>query len=95
MIDDLRVTNRSRHTIKAYVACIANFARHFGRSPELLGPEEIRQYQAYLVNERRVSLSYLIQIVCALRFLYCVTLDVRVGLMGRGGYASCVYFDIE
>jgi integrase/recombinase XerD len=74
MIDDLRVRNRSVHTIKAYVACIANFARHFGKSPELLGPEEIRQYQVYLVNERRVSWSYLIQTVCALRFLYCVTL---------------------
>ena len=70
MIDDLRVRNRSAHTIKAYVACIANFARHFGKSPELLGPEEIRQYQVYLVNERHVSWSYFIQTVCALRFLY-------------------------
>jgi site-specific recombinase XerD len=75
MIDDLRVRNRSVHTIKAYVACIANFARHFGKSPELLGPEEIRQYQVYLVNERRVSWSYFIQTVCALRFLYGVTLE--------------------
>jgi len=49
--------------------------RHFGKSPELLGPEEIRQYQVYLVNERHVSSSYLTQTVCALRFLYCVTLQ--------------------
>jgi integrase/recombinase XerD len=75
MIDDLRVRNRSAHTIKAYIACVAHFAGHFGKSPELLGPEEIRQYQVYLVNERRVSFSYLIQIVSALRFLYCVTLQ--------------------
>jgi len=75
MIEDLQVRNRSPHTIRSYVACIAHFARHFGKSPELLGPEEIRQYQVYLVNERRVSLSYLIQIVAALRFLYCVTLQ--------------------
>ena len=45
------------------------------KSPELLGPEEIRQYQVYLVNERHVSSSYLTQTVCALRFLYCVTLQ--------------------
>ena len=75
MIDDLRVRNRSAHTIKVYIACIAHFARHFGKSPELLGPEEIRQYQVYLVNERRVSWSYLNQAVCALRFLYSVTLQ--------------------
>ena len=41
----------------------------------MLGPEEIRQYQVYLVNERHVSSSYLTQTVCALRFLYCVTLQ--------------------
>jgi integrase len=75
MIDDLRIRNRSAHTIKVYIACVAHFARHFGKSPELLGPEEIRQYQVYLVNERRVSWSYLNQTVCALRFLYCVTLE--------------------
>lgn len=75
MIDDLRVRNRSAHTIRIYIDCVANFARHFGKSPELLGPEEIRQYQVYLVNERHVSCSYLTQTVCALRFLYCVTLQ--------------------
>jgi integrase/recombinase XerD len=75
MIDDLRVRNRSAHTIRIYIDGIANFARHFGKSPELLGSEEIRQYQVYLVNERHVSCSYLTQTVCALRFLYCVTLQ--------------------
>jgi integrase/recombinase XerD len=74
MIDDLTVRNRSLRTIETYVAQVAHFARHFGRSPELLGPEEIRQYQLYLVNERHVSWSYFNQAVCALRFLYHHTL---------------------
>jgi integrase/recombinase XerD len=74
MIDDLKVRNRSSRTIKTYVAQVANFARHFGRSPELLGPEEIRQYQVYLVEERHVSWSYFNQAVCALRFFYRHTL---------------------
>src|ERR1044072_5234158 len=75
MVYDLRIRNRPAHTIRIYTDCIANFARHFGKSPELLGPEEIRQYQGYLVNERHASSSYLTQTVCALRFLYCVTLQ--------------------
>jgi len=74
MIEDLKVRNRSARTIKTYIAQVANFARHFGRSPELLGPEEIRQYQVYLVNERQVSWSSFNQAVCALRFLYRTTL---------------------
>jgi integrase/recombinase XerD len=74
MIDDLKLRNRSLRTINTYVAHIANFARHFGKSPELLGPEEIRQYQVYLVEQRHVSWSYFNQAVCALRFLYRQTL---------------------
>lgn len=74
MIEDLKVRNRSVRTIQSYVAHVANFARHFGKSPELLGPEEIRQYQVYLVEQRHVSWSYFNQAVCALRFFYRHTL---------------------
>jgi integrase/recombinase XerD len=74
MIEDLKLRNRSARTIQSYIAHVANFARHFGKSPELLGVEEIRQYQVYLVNERRVSWSTFNQAVCALRFFYRHTL---------------------
>ena len=45
MTEDLRVRNRSPRTIQAYIDQVAKFAQHFKKSPELLGPEEIRQYQ--------------------------------------------------
>ena len=66
--------NRSPKTISCYVSHVAAFAKHFGRSPEELGPEEIRSYQLHLVHERRASWSQFNQAVCALRFLYDVTL---------------------
>ena len=69
MIDDLLLRNRSPRTVDAYVEQVARFARYFGRSPEHLGPDEIRQYQVYLVQERQVSWSNFNQAVCALRFL--------------------------
>jgi integrase/recombinase XerD len=75
MTEDLKVRNRSPRTIKTYIGHVAKFARHFQKSPELLGPEEIRQYQVYLVNERHVSWSHFNQAVCALRFLYGHTLS--------------------
>jgi Transposase zinc-binding domain/Phage integrase, N-terminal SAM-like domain len=68
-IDDLRVRNYSPRTIEAYVAGVARFAKHFGRSPELLGPDELRAFQIHLL-EQRVSWSQFNQIVSALRLLY-------------------------
>jgi integrase/recombinase XerD len=74
MIEDMRVRNFSPRTQATYVSHIAKFAKYFSKSPELLGLEEIRAYQVYLVNEKRVSWSYLNQAVCALKFLYRTTL---------------------
>jgi site-specific recombinase XerD len=72
-IDDLRLRNYSPRTIETYVGRVVAFARHFGRSPELLGPEEVRVFQLHLL-ERQVSWSSFNQAVCALRFLYGTTL---------------------
>jgi site-specific recombinase XerD len=74
LIHDLQIRNRSPKTIACYVAHVAAFARHFGRSPELLDEEHVRQYQLYLVHQKRASWSAFNQAVCALRFFYKVTL---------------------
>src|SRR5215470_6863926 len=72
-VDDLRLRNKSPRTIETYVLRVAQFAKHFGRSPELLGGEQLRAYQQHLIA-RHVSWSTFNQAVCALRFLYHVTL---------------------
>jgi integrase/recombinase XerD len=72
-IDDLRLRNYSPRTVEAYVAGVVRFAKHFGRSPDLLGPDEIRAFQLHLL-QRRVSWSQFNQTVCALRFFYGTTL---------------------
>ena len=55
-IQDLQLRNRAPDTIEAYVQQVARFARHFHRSPETLGAEDVRQYQLHLL-ERKVSWS--------------------------------------
>ena len=75
MIDDLKLRNRSPRTIAAYVSMVARFAKFYGRSPELLGPEEVRTYQKHLLDSG-ASWSIFNQTVCALKFLYGVTLHV-------------------
>ncbi len=74
LIHDLQIRNRSPKTIQCYVAQVAAFARYFGRSPERLDQEHIRQYQLYLLHQKRASWSVFNQTVCALRFFYKVTL---------------------
>jgi integrase/recombinase XerD len=74
MIQDLRVRNYSPRTIEIYTRAVAKFAHHFGKSPRQLGAEHIREYQVYLVETKKASWAWFNQSVCALRFLYNVTL---------------------
>lgn len=74
MIEDMQVRNLSPHTQSSYVQQVSLFARHFGKSPEILSPEDIRTYQLYLTNERKLAPSSILTAVASLRFLYKVTL---------------------
>lgn len=55
MLEDMQIRNLSPHTQQSYVQQVSQFARHFGKSPEQLGPEEIRAYQVYLTNEKKLA----------------------------------------
>lgn len=74
MTEDMQIRNLSAHTQKSYKQQVSQFARHFNKSPDLLGPEEIRVYQIYLTNERKLATSSILIAIAALRFLYKVTL---------------------
>ena len=82
LIDDMTLHGLKPKTIQAYVDCIARFARHFGKSPEVLGTAEIRSYLLYLTHDRHVASSTYNQALCALKFLYRVTLRKDWGLDG-------------
>lgn len=79
MIEDMSLRNLSPATQEAYVHQVGRFARHFGCSPDRLGPEEIRRYQVHLVG-KEVSWSLFNQVVCALRFFYTITLGGSVSV---------------
>lgn len=74
MTEDLRLRNYSSNTIKVYLASVASFALHFGKPPDQLGPEHVREYQLFLVQQKKASWAAFNQTVCALRFLYKTTL---------------------
>ncbi len=57
MIEDMRLRNLGPHTQRAYLQYVSQFAGHFHRSPEMLGPAEIRAFQLHLSRDRQLSAS--------------------------------------
>jgi integrase/recombinase XerD len=74
MIEDMQIRNLTPNTQRVYVAQVVHFACYFRKSPDLLGPPEIRTYLLHLTRERRLAASSIIVTVSALRFFYTVTL---------------------
>lgn len=80
MLEDLQIRRYSPTTIRIYLHWIAEFARHFGKPPDRLGAEHIRQYQLFLIKEKKVSRPTFVQVVCALRFFYTHTLNRKISM---------------
>ncbi len=74
MIEDMQVRNLSPLTQTSYVQQVSLFARYFGKSPEILSAEDIRAYQLYLTNEKKLAPGSILIAVADLRFVYKVTL---------------------
>ena len=55
MTEDMKIRNLALTTQTAYLEQVSLFARHFNKSPEILGREEIRTYQLYLAQEKKGS----------------------------------------
>jgi site-specific recombinase XerD len=76
MLDDMQLRNLRPETQRNYINHVANFAQYFKRSPELLDIEAVRQYQLYLLNERKLSPETINQYVSSVKFLYLTTLEM-------------------
>jgi integrase len=74
MLEELQRRNYSDRTIRYYLQAVAHFAKHFGMRPDRLGPDQLRSYQAYLLQECKLAVGTVITRVAALRFFYVRTL---------------------
>src|ERR1039458_8911781 len=91
MVDDMQLRNLAVRTQKQYIAQVAAFAKYFGTSPENLDIEAIRQYQLYLLNERKISPDAVGQYTSAVKFLYLAT-KCEPSPDAVGQYTSAVKF---
>jgi integrase/recombinase XerD len=75
-IEDMQLRNLCASTQRQYVQYVAAFAKYFNVSPERLDIEAVRQYQLYLLNERKLSPESINQYLAAVKFLYLTTLEM-------------------
>ncbi len=74
MLEELQRRNYSAITTRNYLRVVADFAKYFGKSPDKLGPNELRTYQAYLLQDRKLTPGTVVNRVAALRFFFVKTL---------------------
>ena len=75
MLEDMQLRNFTPETQRNYQHHITGLARFYMTSPDQIGLEEVREYQVYLINERRQSPQAVNQFVSAAKFFYNVTLE--------------------
>ena len=57
MMEDMQLHGFSKGTQKVYVSAVRRLAEHYGKSPDRITEEELRQYFLYLTNEKQASRS--------------------------------------
>src|SRR5271157_4811599 len=78
-IEDMLLRGLAPTTQKSYVHYVAGFAQFYHTSPEYLDLEDIRQYELFLLGERKLSPESINSFVSAVQFLYQHTLEVPWG----------------
>src|SRR5215472_1617335 len=77
MLEELQRRNYSSATIRGYLGAVERFSRYFGKPPDQLGRDHIRQYQAHLLHERKLAVGTVVAQTAGLRFFFVRTLKRR------------------
>ena len=70
MLEELQRRNYSSETTRAYLFAVKDFAGYFGKRPDKLGQEHLRQYQLHLLNDRKLAAKTIVGRISALRFFF-------------------------
>jgi integrase/recombinase XerD len=59
MIRDMQIRGFSPKTQRAYLGGVTRIAKHYRMSPDRLNEEQIRSYLHFLIEDRKLSQSYI------------------------------------
>lgn len=76
LAEDMKIRNLAQATIDAYTYHARRFADFNQKPLDRATPEDVRRFQLYLIEEKKVAYSSFNQAVCAIRFLYTHTIRV-------------------
>jgi site-specific recombinase XerD len=67
----------SETTIRSYLHAVEAFRQHVGKRLDHLGPDDLRRYQVYLLEDRKLANGTVVIQISALRFFYIKVLKRR------------------
>src|SRR5215470_18892915 len=90
MLEELQRRNYSPNTIRPYLYAVEDFARYFGKTPDKLSQEHLRQYQLHLVNDCKLTIGTIVGRLSAIRFFFVKVLRRPYREMCRTSTPTCV-----
>jgi len=74
MIEDMQLRGLSERTQVVYVQVVRQLAEHYGKSPDIITEEDLREYFLYLKNNKGVAESTYGVALAGIKFIYRYTL---------------------
>ncbi|MDF1556553.1 MAG: site-specific integrase [Deferrisomatales bacterium] len=75
MIQDMQLCGFSPKTQKCYVNAVKGLANYYGRSPDLLSEEDLRNFFLHLINEKKAARATVTIYLCGIKFFFEKTLQ--------------------
>jgi site-specific recombinase XerD len=75
MLEDMQLGGLAERTQQSYVRAVRQLAEYYGKSPEQISEEELRQYFLYLKNDKQYASSSCMVALSGIKFFYNHTLN--------------------
>lgn len=82
MMEDMQLHGLAERTRQSYADAVTKLSEHYGKPPDSLSEEDIRNYFLYLLNEKQVARSSMVIYLSGIKFFYEKTLQRKWTIFG-------------